>query len=158
MRLCRYVPSHESRRISIHAPVKGATSRRRQIYSKVRISPRTREGCDPSCFGGSCRITGISIHAPVKGATCHQRCEKQRPAISIHAPVKGATKGPYANTIIALDFNPRTREGCDFDFLLIEINFGLISIHAPVKGATCFSWSPDGRRLYFNPRTREGCD
>ena len=56
------------------------------------------------------------------------------------------------------DFNPRTREGCDFlDFqqaLLAE----LISIHAPVKGATRHARKAEHDAVYFNPRTREGCD
>ena len=101
--------------------------------------------------------------------------------ISIHAPVKGATaQGSYSSPCL-LHFNPRTREGCDLDFLLIEVHFGLISIHAPVKGATTISAkmithlfvisihapvkgaTRRGRLRWtrfsdFNPRTREGCD
>ena len=56
--------------ISIHAPVKGATRRRRDCKSCLPyFNPRTREGCDDvdrSVFGAG---LGISIHAPVKGAT-----------------------------------------------------------------------------------------
>ncbi len=79
-----------------------------------------------------------------------------------------------------VNFNPRTREGCDFLFNLsncLMIKFQSthprrvrhnlagriqgeteISIHAPAKGAT----NNDGRitiaKKDFNPRTREGCD
>ena len=33
--------------------------------------------------------------------------------ISIHAPVKGATMDIDYDFVINVDFNPRTREGCD---------------------------------------------
>ena len=57
------------RYISIHAPVKGATS---DFFTKH----------DDKL---------ISIHAPVKGATLDQGDGRLSVAISIHAPVKGAT-------------------------------------------------------------------
>ena len=56
--------------ISIHAPVKGATT---QSCNKVAI-------------------THISIHAPVKGATKYMQKALADYVISIHAPVKGATR------------------------------------------------------------------
>ena len=78
--------------ISIHAPVKGATSRGRRFFPDLRISihapvkgatlffrrlfvgrrdfnPRTREGCDDLLLVGLVDMSVISIHAPVKGAT-----------------------------------------------------------------------------------------
>ena len=59
-------------------------------------------------------LAEISIHAPVKGATCMLMTAKSRTA----------------------DFNPRTREGCDFDLPELAADVEEISIHAPVKGAT----------------------
>ena len=56
--------------ISIHAPVKGATSRKhRQRSSKKNFNPRTREGCDILLTQRMTQPLLISIHAPVKGAT-----------------------------------------------------------------------------------------
>ena len=56
----------------------------------------------------------ISIHAPVKGATGYGDVDEVLlHEISIHAPVKGATTDPYQNAMVGMDFNPRTREGCD---------------------------------------------
>ena len=46
----------------------------------------------------------------------------------------------------AINFNPRTREGCDW---LAHVDFddvSIISIHAPVKGATVI---PVRRVIYF---------
>ena len=57
-------------------------------------------------------------------------------SISIHAPVKGATIIQTANNKSKLDFNPRTREGCDVQIGHTEHSQSTISIHAPVKGAT----------------------
>ena len=99
--------------ISIHAPVKGATS-----------------GSDEQVH-----LLLISIHAPVKGATWtlasmttrrpdfnprsregsdHLRLPWVRVAvISIHAPVKGATLKPMIGSFGTDYFNPRSREGSD---------------------------------------------
>ena len=57
-----------------------------------------------------------------------------------------------------MNFNPRTREGCDAgDLPLMAKAFG-ISIHAPVKGATSGRRRLCAKPWDFNPRTREGCD
>ena len=79
------------------------------------FTPRTRKGCDVNDFYHLLFMFLISIHAPVKGAT-------QPPAvippctlfISIHAPVKGATTVRSKGILPSTDFNPRTREGCDW--------------------------------------------
>ena len=55
--------------ISIHAPMKGATCRKRANKKWIRIS----------------------IHAPMKGATDMTERKKTTSNISIHAPMKGAT-------------------------------------------------------------------
>ena len=56
-----------------------------------------------------------------------------------------------------MNFNPRTREGCDNQRKGYTIIIATISIHAPVKGATGSSCHHAGTPD-FNPRTREGCD
>ena len=79
-------------KISIHAPVKGATNGR---------------------YKDDERRTFISIHAPVKGATLAILRDLSALCISIHAPVKGATQERSGALAANGDFNPRTREGCD---------------------------------------------
>ena len=121
--------------ISIHAPVRGATS----IDSKIT------------------GLKGISIHAPVRGATvifkvflyillfqftlpCGERLEisisfNKIVIISIHAPVRGATILQY-----------------------IYCTGHKISIHAPVRGAT-FKMQVIGlKTCNFNSRSRAGSD
>ena len=44
-----------------------------------------------------------------------------------------------------MDFNPRTREGCDLNLCLFEFGQFFISIHAPARGAT---GPQDGFDLY----------
>ena len=55
----------------------------------------------------------ISIHAPVWGATTRNKKYEMRWYISIHAPVWGATNQNTNSNNGLLDFNPRTRMGCD---------------------------------------------
>ena len=100
-------------RISIHAPVKGATTVCPLPHREIcYFNPRTREGCDvlkkpkqgrfknfnprtrEGCDGDRAHHpadTVISIHAPVKGATAGAGTVPLVSGISIHAPVKGAT-------------------------------------------------------------------
>ena len=56
--------------------------------------------------------------------------------ISIHAPAKGATCLYFIYFRFMYNFNPRSREGSDFSFGVVESDV-CISIHAPAKGATC---------------------
>ena len=80
-------------RISIHAPVKGATGCGYRWDDRPHhFNPRTREGCDLFTFESCFAFFAISIHAPVKGAT--------RQIYDMYG-------FPEEH------FNPRTREGCD---------------------------------------------
>ena len=80
--------------ISIHAPVKGATSFADRYDGYVQnFNPRSREGSDPVRDDEKDRVVPISIHAPVKGAT----------------------PDSLDFTDAVFDFNPRSREGSDGD-------------------------------------------
>jgi len=145
-------------RISIHAPVQGATIQCLNvgIVDNISIHAPVQGATDKSETADLSAL--ISIHAPVQGATinlfhywaCRYLFQSTHPyrvrrarilgysstnSISIHAPVQGATKRPFA----AVDRN-------------------LISIHAPVQGATAVSTIDNNYYCYFNPRTRTGCD
>ena len=77
--------------ISIHAPTKGATVKRR-IFTWILIFQSTlprRERQSP--FLQLPLINFISIHAPTKGATLIYHTLHRFESISIHAPTKGAT-------------------------------------------------------------------
>ena len=78
-------------RVSIHAPVKGATTRLNDDSNRV----------------------DVSIHAPVKGATPSMRSDGMVYEVSIHAPVKGATLAPHGMSTGQHGFDPRSREGSD---------------------------------------------
>ena len=135
MRLQGFLHRPAARDISIHAPVKGATSiHRSRLCATCYFNPRTREGCDVK-RAGVLEALHISIHAPVKGATGAGHEQTLGRGISIHAPVKGATSTPHQGPAAEADFNPRTREGCDGR-----------------------SWRGAPHPPNFNPRTREGCD
>ena len=122
--------------ISIHAPVRGATSDRSlKSFTISHFNPRSREGSDSRlpinaynliwfqstlpwgerlyAFQRLVLLKTISIHAPVRGATAPVTSCKRSKQISIHAPVRGATISKFYSLML-----PR------------------ISIHAPVRGAT----------------------
>ena len=82
-------------------------------------------------------------------------------------------------TLFIENFNPRSREGSDFNgfndvnnnkisihapvkgatvTMIITSSSTNISIHAPVKGATLLTTANQSTNLNFNPRSREGSD
>ena len=123
--------------ISIHAPAKGATSfptislmasqfqsthprRVRLIVNAVLPVPvRLFQSTHPRrvrrhLIFVRAAYSVISIHAPAKGATVSRgQRHNSRHRISIHAPAKGATATELRTSSATLNFNPRTREGCD---------------------------------------------
>ena len=109
--------SRRSCTISIHAPVKGATSRLHEFAVQIHISIHAPvKGATLHRRQDLIRLR-ISIHAPVKGATCRlQSAHQAWPEISIHAPVKGATSYHLASYLHTQNFNPRSREGSDMMF------------------------------------------
>ena len=122
--------------ISIHAPARGATMVAPVAgFFHFHFNPRTREGCDYRC-----RHLGHSFH---RFQSTHPRGVrlaaiddlKAIVGISIHAPARGATSVLVVCFPYNINFNPRTREGCD-----------------KKRRRIC------ERSKNFNPRTREGCD
>ena len=77
--------------------------------------------------------------------------------ISIHAPARGATDDVVQHEDVGVNFNPRTREGCDARaHPREERTAGFQSTHP--RGVRPQSRCRRMRRTHFNPRTREGCD
>ena len=56
--------------------------------------------------------------------------------ISIHTPAKGVTIKPDLSLNYFYDFNPHSREGSDFFYIICFNNSEDISIHTPAKGVT----------------------
>ena len=129
-------PSVRHHVISIHAPAWGATvALIKGITGSLDFNPRTRVGCDHNpkndsfpgvdfnprtrvgCDGPMHRLPAwmiISIHAPAWGATSRSSgTTGSAGAISIHAPAWGATALIPTKSWNKLNFNPRTRVGCD---------------------------------------------
>ena len=129
------LPLRQGLRISIHAPVKGAT-REEDAERKAEL---------------------ISIHAPVKGATRITLVVKPHLPDFNPRSREGSDARPSGPGAGHADFNPRSREGSDVglettmrwyryfnprsregsDLRSYRYQLPLsISIHAPVKGAT----------------------
>ena len=103
------------------------------------FNPRSREGSDESEVVAIAANPKISIHAPARGATSRMERHGRNQQISIHAPARGATfhthllslsirafqstlprgERPHRFLCSALlhNFNPRSREGSDFNFI-----------------------------------------
>ena len=56
-----------------------------------------------------------------------------------------------------MNFNPRTREGCDIKPLESQTLYGDFNPRTR-EGCDGMPYQSPQRRYYFNPRTREGCD
>ena len=95
------------RRISIHAPPRGATSQGcwRRATKSFQFTP-LREGRRPF-RGREVLFRRISIHAPPRGATYDKPFWGVCEAISIHAPPRGATPAPWQGKRPAPYFNSR---------------------------------------------------
>ena len=101
----------------------------------------------------------ISIHAPVKGATTATLLRLKTKLNFNPRTREGCDPSSFAPVLPSpIYFNPRTREGCDAYAYSYPDNVLFISIHAPVKGATRKLPECGRCRNDFNPRTREGCD
>ena len=101
------------RRISIHAPPRGATN------NGKRHSQRRK----------------ISIHAPPRGATALAVKDFSVDIISIHAPPRGATDIACVFSVRSIHFNSRPSARGDECKRKTNEN-DEISIHAPPRGAT----------------------
>ena len=124
------------REISIHAPAKGATARRRMMCRCVsNFNPRSREGSDAPC--SSDRQSAFLFQSTLP------RRERPDRAKSYNVPLE------FQSTL------PR-RERPGYVFRILHSSG--ISIHAPVKGATDFLCWTKSSHTNFNPRSREGSD
>ena len=102
-------------KISIHAPVKGATEMKASSHrlTPTNFNPRTREGCDVT------DEESFELYCYFNPRT-REGCDNDQ----------------FKKACNIFDFNPRTREGCDLNTRFCGAYDAIISIHAPVKGAT----------------------
>ena len=161
--------------VSIHAPTRGATSKRKTIMQPPqRFNPRAHAGRDNGDAGLQRRTERINprAHAGRDWRVCAARCLKH---VSIHAPTRGATwhikhmylisngfnprahagRDPKSlNTLIGLrSFNPRAHAGRDCNPRPI-FNQRVVSIHAPTRGATEAKANNDTTRTFQSTRPR----
>ena len=121
-------------KVSIHAPVWGATKNTRKA-----VCCRMFQSTHPC---GVRRLSVTMLQKSVMFQSTHP-CgvrllnfkDNIDENVSIHAPVWGATL-TYASSKLGLCFNPRTRVGCDHLSMNALVGLLTVSIHAPVWGAT----------------------
>ncbi len=174
-----YFHCYQAKPISTHALVWGATVAK----PTIRLSVKQFQPTHPcGVRHENARLQRIaeknSIHAPVWGATSSRSFAFLRAKLFQSTHPYGVRQYIRLRRNLMINFNPRTRMGCDLDNH-ISLLPCMISIHAPVWGATYVV--TDGNKLYlfqsthpygvrqiiyndsssqydFNPRTRMGCD
>ena len=100
-------------RVSIHAPLRGATAGLSSIPSPLSsFNPRAPAGRDAGRQHRR-RCGDVSIHAPLRGATFHWCLAPESQPVSIHAPLRGATTRTGGGIPKWLRFNPRAPAGRD---------------------------------------------
>ena len=136
------------RRVSIHAPTRGATASYRFVHISGVVSIHaptrgatiaTNSGMDSDRFRSTPPREGrrravhpagtterVSIHAPTRGATASRTRRPSADSVSIHAPTRGAT------------LSGRNK--------IMEAQ---VSIHAPTRGAT---WTVPGAGVHLHHR------
>ena len=145
--------------VSIHAPVKGATRAGfKSPWTRPCFNPRSREGSDPGALRQAAGARQFSIHAPVKGATTEAEKSRRADHFSIHSPVKGATQSHPRRGLRALVSIHAPVKGATCRDPPRFCPRPAVSIHAPVKGATSAAKSLAFEGNSFNPRSREGSD
>jgi len=87
--------------VSIHAPARGATSRRPYSRQKEEgFNPRPRAGGDATMLTCADENDCVSIHAPARGATCRHILYQQRHIMFQSTPPRG---GRPADGVVLLD-------------------------------------------------------
>ena len=102
------------RRISIHAPARGATRRLRRIWRRwiISIHAPARGATTELCAAGSFLI--ISIHAPARGATFPSLGISISTVLFLSTLPQGERPHALCPLRIAIgDFYPRSRKGSD---------------------------------------------
>ncbi|SDZ33316.1 hypothetical protein SAMN05421547_11866 [Delftia lacustris] len=144
--------------VSIHAPARGATSKRRPRKSRPCAFQSTRpHGARPGAEPLTDGIGHVSIHAPARGATgaavgpaAARACFNPRArtgrdikrGVRVGSRPKFQSTRPHGARLCGTSatmrwksFNPRARTGRDGDELKGSI-MDEVSIHAPARGAT----------------------
>ena len=127
-----------NRKISIHAPARGATPNpnTNNLPKMISIHAPARGATLTIVF--TAHTQTISIHAPARGATQIKNMIDRINDISIHAPARGATLLYCSRNRHDENFNPRSREGSD-----------LLSGSETVCCQSFQSTLPRGERLYY---------
>ncbi len=165
--------------VSIHAPVRGATTVPRWNYyyavfqstppcggrQCLRLAPWNEDPFQstPPCGGRPTRgrmgglYTVVSIHAPVRGATRAWWKLRFGKNVSIHAPVRGATvDSQLAGSVSGVSIHAPVRGATHTNPRKTKMR--KVSIHAPVRGATSLLFGCLDTLDSFNPRPRAGGD
>jgi len=136
--------------VSIHAPLRGATSWPGTSKSiSKRFNPRTPAGCDTPGTETSNRWSGFNPRTPAgcdKTSRTTWRCVV---CFNPRTPAGCDSDQNLEKPKPEVGFNPRTPAGCDGPVLQFKTKTKNVSIHAPLRGATV-SFIPSLQFLYVS--------
>ena len=124
----------DSKGVSIHAPIRGATRQQNaQVPQNGGFNPRAHTGrdLDTDIYH---ELIKVSIHAPIRGATRHAKKLSFITGFNPRAHT-GRDKEVTLCTRKIAGFNPRAHTGRDWRSRY-DIPGKEVSIHAPIRGAT----------------------
>ncbi len=142
------------KRVSIHAPARGATGgildQPAGLMVSIHAPARGATGLTVLDFDD----IQVSIHAPARGATGRLGIKRDAAIVSIHAPARGATN-QHRLICRRLAFQSTPPHGERPSQPGYAIVHGAVSIHAPARGATpdwCSFLSGDGVSIHAPAR------
>ena len=166
--------------VSIHAPARGATSRRsRSRPGGSRFNPRARAGRDFRLVVFDIKDVGFNPRARAGRDRCRRGQRGRGPCFNPRARAgrdliflgegvvmerfnprarAGRDSGSGPRPLRIVSFNPRARAGRDGAYGGAESRHDRVSIHAPARGATADPSMPTTSAIGFNPRARAGRD
>ena len=129
-------PKETVKKISIHAPARGATVMDQLLQN----------------------VCNISIHAPARGATCNCFCNQCWNKFQSTLPRGERLTSQAELATYQCNFNPRSREGSDALFFGTPDTVQYFNPRSREGSDVLFFGDIYNRFLYFNPRSREGSD
>ena len=145
------------RRISIHAPARGATSGTMRINYIYKISIHAPARGATVIIPEASTYLVISIHAPARGATVPKACESSCHSISIHAPARGATSLRFNYNTKQQYFYPRSRKGSDGSWPRCAADTNNFYPRSRKGSDFCYLFHLFHHQ-HFYPRSRKGSD
>ena len=146
-------------RVSIHAPVRGATRAARRLQRRLQsFNPRARAGRDDVVSQTLQSVAEFQSTRPCGARPQERTNERLDRKFQSTRPCGARPSRPRRTGHRRRRFQSTRPCGARPDRIARDEAIRRVSIHAPVRGATGMGCCGRSRRLRFNPRARAGRD